>query len=236
MTTKKDGELSLHEKLLSVARKLSNISKSHTNTGVGYKYAAAEDFITEIRPHLLEAGLLILPKIEADWEHIGEKKFFAHLNGGFNITDGNETITVSVPGEGVDHGDKATYKAITGAFKYMLRCVFFLPMTDDPEADPTTDKTERPAKKHTITQSLGDKLPLPRCKNCDELTKYVPAGMSKKSGKEYSAFYGCEDRNCRGGSWFVDEWAEEWMKQNTGEQDKPATDDPPPLGDDDIPF
>ena len=249
-TTEKTAvELSLHRKLLLVAAKLTSVSKSHRNVTQRYQYAAAEDFITEVRPHLHEAGILILPKIEADWQAVKKLKDgnevvvnMAHLNAEYTITDGNESLVIAIPGEGIDHGDKATYKALTGSYKYMLRELFMLAMTDDPEKDESIDKaveTPRhtsPAKKHTITQSLGDKLPLPRCKNCDELTKYVPAGVSKKSGKEYSAFYACEDRNCQGGSWFVDEWAEEWMKQNTGEQDKPATDEPPPLGDDDLPF
>ena len=38
----------------------------------------------------------------------------------------------------------------------------------------------------------------PTCPKCGGETKLVPAGISKKSGKPYSAFYSCLDRGCGG--------------------------------------
>jgi hypothetical protein len=44
-----------------------------------------------------------------------------------------EELTVRVAGEGADQGDKAPYKAMTGALKYALLQSFLLATGDDPE-------------------------------------------------------------------------------------------------------
>ena len=36
------------------------------------------------------------------------------------------------------------------------------------------------------------------CPKCNGETKLIPAGISKKSGKPYSAFVSCNDRQCGG--------------------------------------
>lgn len=51
---------------------------------------------------------------------------------------GEETI---ITGEGLDTGDKAGYKAYTGALKYYLANTFMVATGDDPEKDSPTVKT-----------------------------------------------------------------------------------------------
>src|ERR1700738_5163472 len=51
----------------------------------------------------------------------------------FMDRDTAEEITVKVAGEGLDTGDKAPYKAMTGALKYALLQSFLLATGDDPE-------------------------------------------------------------------------------------------------------
>lgn len=52
---------------------------------------------------------------------------------------GEETI---ITGEGQDSGDKAGYKAYTGAVKYYLANTFLVATGDDPEKDSPADKTK----------------------------------------------------------------------------------------------
>jgi len=49
--------------------------------------------------------------------------------------DTAEEISVKVAGEGLDPGDKAPYKAMTGALKYALLQSFLLATGDDPEEE-----------------------------------------------------------------------------------------------------
>jgi hypothetical protein len=59
----------------------------------------------------------------------------------WTLTDGEsgETISFQSIGTGADSGDKAAYKAATGALKYALLTGFLIPTGDDPEADVKTD-------------------------------------------------------------------------------------------------
>lgn len=60
---------------------------------------------------------------------------------------GEETI---ITGEGLDFGDKAGYKAYTGALKYFLANTFMVATGDDPEKESPTAKTGE--KKITANQ------------------------------------------------------------------------------------
>jgi len=66
----------------------------------------------------------------------------------YTFTDENsaEEVTARVAGEGLDIGDKASYKAMTGALKYALLQSFLLATGDDPEderGDARTPGVER---------------------------------------------------------------------------------------------
>ena len=51
----------------------------------------------------------------------------------FADVDSGEEIIAKVAGQGLDPGDKAPYKAMTGALKYALLQSFLLATGDDPE-------------------------------------------------------------------------------------------------------
>lgn len=65
-------------------------------------------------------------------------------------------------GEGFDKGDKAGYKAMTGALKYYLACNFLVATGDDPEKDSPDEKmnTKRitAAQKAVIEKKYGDNI------------------------------------------------------------------------------
>ena len=61
---------------------------------------------------------------------------------------GEETV---ITGEGLDTGDKAGYKAYTGALKYYLANTFMVATGDDPEKESPTAKTgEKKATPHQL--------------------------------------------------------------------------------------
>ena len=66
-------------------------------------------------------------------------------------------------GEGFDKGDKAGYKAMTGALKYYLACTFLVATGDDPEVDSpdikmNTKKISAAQKAVIEKKYFGDKL------------------------------------------------------------------------------
>ena len=77
----------------------------------------------------------------------------------FDIDTGySETTTIT--GEGIDKGDKAGYKAYTGALKYYLANTFLVATGDDPEKESPDTKmnTKKPtAKSTTSTKKATEK-------------------------------------------------------------------------------
>lgn len=107
-----------------------------------------------------------------------------------------ETITT---GEGMDKGDKAGYKAYTGALKYYLANTFLVATGDDPEKEspgpddekPNEEKPKKSAKdipatasqKKTILAKAGDRLPklleFYKVKSVDELNVVTASAAIK---------------------------------------------------------
>lgn len=72
-----------------------------------------------------------------------------------------ETETASVYGDALDRGDKALYKAYTGAIKYFLANTFMVATGDDPERDSEPKDTPAVRKARSHVARLED-LPTER--------------------------------------------------------------------------
>lgn len=133
------------------------LAKGGTNKFDNYKYfteAQYKELFTEL---LTEAGLeLSFTELEYNTFSGSEKQ----ANGRmprlmFILTDietgfYEETI---ITGEGIDKGDKAGYKAYTGALKYYLANTFMVATGDDPEVEsPAHTMNAKEEKKATPKQ------------------------------------------------------------------------------------
>ena len=78
----------------------------------------------------------------------------------------------TITGEGIDKGDKAGYKAYTGALKYYLANTFMVATGDDPEKDsPAHTMNDKQEKKVTEKQlELMKKIAAEQGKTLDEQT------------------------------------------------------------------
>ena len=72
------------------------------------------------------------------------------MNYRFVDARSGEELSVRVAGEGADAGDKAPYKAMTGALKYALLQSFLLSTGDDPEDERANSRAPR-ASERVIT-------------------------------------------------------------------------------------
>lgn len=140
----------LHAKIVEAAKDAGYVQKSSRNTGQGYNFAGDEAITEKFREAFLKNGLLaypdqvefanieILPREGKDTPNV-----LVHVKGNYVITDGEESIFVQSLGSGIDVGDKAVYKALTGFRKYAFRNAVMMATGDDPEATSATD--EKPA-------------------------------------------------------------------------------------------
>ena len=110
-----------------------------------------------------------LPKIEFT--------LFDTDTGFFEVT----TIT----GEGMDRGDKAGYKAYTGALKYFLADTFLVATGDDPETESPevkmNQKAERKATASQVAMIKGLAIDIPAMLNYDGVKKIEDLTVSQAS-------------------------------------------------------
>jgi hypothetical protein len=138
------AQLSLRQKLAVVRRRISYVQKRGHNERKNYNYVTAADIAGAVGDILAELGVVVVPRLESisheparmgksEVEHLA-RVVMAYT---FMDVDTAEEITVKVAGEGLDAGDKAPYKAMTGALKYALLQSFLLATGDDPEEERT---------------------------------------------------------------------------------------------------
>lgn len=128
--------------------------KSKTGS-VNYNYAGEADLIEALRPALVENNIvfycsdinIIEEKTEVsikEWNGKETKTNQYHISGIFTFTFhhtlSDTKLEAKSLGKGVDTGDKAEYKAMTGALKYALRQTFVIETGDDPDKQPSEEQ------------------------------------------------------------------------------------------------
>lgn len=96
----------------------------------------------------------------------------------YDIDTGFSEVT-TVIGEGLDKGDKAGYKAYTGAIKYYLANTFLVATGDDPEKD-SPEAKETTTEKKTPTATPKQIEVLAKVYTGDNLTKLLKANKIDK--------------------------------------------------------
>ena len=132
--------LNLRQKLAEVRRRSSYIQKRGHNERFNYSYVTAADIAGAVGDALAELEVVVIPRLESiSHENISPNQGYPdHLTRvvmTYTFMDVNsaEELTVKMPGEGRDPGDKGPYKAMTGALKYALLQSFLIATGDDPE-------------------------------------------------------------------------------------------------------
>jgi len=127
----------LVKKLATVMKEVKNVEKRGWNDFHKYHYATDSDVSEKVRESLSNQNVIMLPDIVEHSVRDAKKGHIATVKIKFTFYDGDsgESLSIHGLGEGQDTGDKAVYKAITGAQKYALMKAFMIPTGDDPEAD-----------------------------------------------------------------------------------------------------
>lgn len=152
-----DQQVALHAKLARIQGKLGFVGKSGKNLHSNYDYAKEEDFLAAIGPLLAEEQVSTLVSciqhevktIETSENDKKKRKLTAVVVIELVITcaTSGQSVALTMPGYAEDTGDKALYKAITGATKYAYWKAFRIATGDDPEKDHDQPLTEAEAQK-----------------------------------------------------------------------------------------
>ena len=130
-------ELNLREKFAEVRRRLGYVQKRGHNERHNYSYVTAADLAGSVGDILAELGVVVIPQLQSISTETprssSDRIARVVMNYRFVDARSGEELSVRVAGEGADAGDKAPYKAMTGALKYALLQSFLLSTGDDPE-------------------------------------------------------------------------------------------------------
>lgn len=140
----------------------NGIGKNQKNEQQGFAYRGIDDVLNRMASHLVDAGLVIVPRVinrdvQERVNSRGNPLFYVTLTVEYliaSVKDGS-TVTVTTVGEAMDSGDKATNKALSAAYKYMAFQTFAIPIAED--ADRTTH-TLAPNKEKTLGQAELDSI------------------------------------------------------------------------------
>jgi len=148
-----ESQGNIHTAIIQVMGKVGYVQKQKKGS-LKYSYAGEAALIAALRPAMLEHNITLYakyPTVEfGEFITSNDKRMnSARVHGEFTFTHApsQTSVTVQSIGEGMDVGDKAIYKAMTGSFKYALRQTFIIETGDDPDATSSTDYAKKPKKK-----------------------------------------------------------------------------------------
>jgi hypothetical protein len=155
--------MEIYSAILGVMADVGAIGKDKKNQQQGFKYRGIDDVMNALQPAMVKNGVFVAPTI------IDQRREERQTSKGGNLIysvvtikytfyakDGS-SVDVTVIGEGMDSGDKATNKAMSIAFKYACFQLFCIPTEEmkDPDAD-TPPPSKNPLKEQVdITKRLA---------------------------------------------------------------------------------
>ena len=152
-----------------VMERVSYVQKQRSG-GLRYSYAGEEGLIDALREEVINAGL-VLTVDDVTCSERNEYKTskgsvmqstVLRLKGRWTHWPTSTFAEVCAMGEGADVGDKGVPKAMTGAYKYILRETFLLKTGDDPDKDaavPRNTNASNPPEQHSTRPSQRQAAP-----------------------------------------------------------------------------
>lgn len=141
--------MKVHEALSAVSAAVGAVRKEQKNNHDGYNFRGIDDVVNACHPALTDHGVTVHPVLRSvDYAVVqtsnGRAQNCARVLVDYVFTGPEgDTLTVTVPGESWDRGDKATPKAMSVALRTALLQALMLP-TDSP--DPDADSHEGVAR------------------------------------------------------------------------------------------
>lgn len=143
-------KIALYRKLRAILAAVERIEKDKHNQQGNYQYASEKAIKEVFHPLFMEHGLILVPvgqEMVNFTPPSGDKKsYITTIKCTFAIVDletGAELHMEQIASGG-DSLDKGTFKAITGAIKYVLTTLFLIPTGDDPEGDSGPKQRQTP--------------------------------------------------------------------------------------------
>jgi len=142
-TRKSEATADLDKAIMAVMTEVDYVKKDGTNAQQGFKFASAENIISEVRAAALKNKLIIgisyisVIDLETGQTKSGTSVYRCRVSMDITLRYGKEFEIHTFFGEGADSGDKALPKAKTMCLKQALRQLFLIE-TGEADADRET--------------------------------------------------------------------------------------------------
>lgn len=141
---------------------MERIEKDKHNQQGGYTYASEKAIKEVFHPLFMQHGLILVPvrqELINFTPPSGDKKsYITTVLCRFKIIDldSGAALELEQLSSGGDTLDKGTFKAVTGAIKYVLTTLFLIPTGDDPEADAPSKPRQQPQARQGAPRGQQD--------------------------------------------------------------------------------
>jgi len=171
----------IYTKLADIQANIEVITKNHTNKSQGYDFRSVDDVLNMLHGLLVKHRVVVVP------EKVGEARHEERpsKSGGILIAriydikytmyaEDGSSVSAIVPGEGMDSGDKASNKALSGSYKYWAFLTFSIPtegvLIDGDNGSPEPGKSQ-PKAEPKEEPGNGEKPSLKLKKEIGEIMK-----------------------------------------------------------------
>jgi len=131
----------IYKAIAAVNKQIKAIGKDRTNQQQGFKFRGIDDVMNELHSLFAANEIFILQTVNEvnvteRTNAKGTALFYVRINVTYQFThsDGSHA-DITVYGEAMDSGDKATTKAMSIALKYALLQMFLIPTEEDKDPD-----------------------------------------------------------------------------------------------------
>ena len=138
----------IYKALAAVNKSIKAIGKDRKNEQQGFKFRGIDDVMNELHSLFAANEVIILQTINSidvteRTNQRGTVIFSVRINITYHFThsDGS-SADVTVTGEAMDSGDKATTKAMSIALKYALLQMFLIPTEEEKDPDAQTHEVK----------------------------------------------------------------------------------------------
>lgn len=134
----------IYERMVAIISELPAIGKTQKNQQQNFMFRGHDDVMNALNPLLAKHGVFIVPdvieRVTGERMTSNNKTMYeVNLHVAFTFYGaGGDWFRCSGWGEGTDMGDKATSKAMTMAFKYVVAQAFALATAEVSDADATS--------------------------------------------------------------------------------------------------
>ena len=155
-----EGLPNVHQAMAQAMALVRAVGKWGTNKEQGYSFRSIDHFMTALNPAMAAAGVHVVPRV---LQRLTDDTHTTRSNAIMRWVDVEMAFTFYGPdgscveavtwGEARDSADKATNKAMTGAFKYAIMQAFMVPTADLQDADRDSPESQPAAQQQEPSEA-----------------------------------------------------------------------------------